>query len=156
SRTSSTRTESMSSYQEVVQPDELIAHYQVPGDREKTWNMIQIAATLRIVKYALGDAWYNIVLKHAEADETLAKRERQQFRRLARADPSQVHPLASTFWAGGSADHLHLVRFGAALRTLLFDSVDSNWKVKADELASAHFAHAYFEVRIASIYARNG
>jgi len=146
----------VSSYQAVVNPEELIARYQVPGDPEKAWKMVQIAATLRLVRFALGDAWYNIVLKHAEADNALPDAERRQFRRLAKADPSRVHPLADTFWAGGPADHLHLVRFGGALRTLLFESGDTNWKVKADELASVQFAHAYFELRIASIYARNG
>lgn len=145
----------MTTYEAVVRPQELIDAYTDPSDPQKAWNLIQVAGTLRLVRFALGDAWYSIVLKHAEADESLDPRARRKFRRLAKADPSRVHPLARSFWSGEPTRLIHLVRFGGALRTLLFEAGDTNWATKAEELASVDFAHAYFELKIASTYARN-
>jgi hypothetical protein len=146
----------VNTYEALVRPQELIASFSVPSDSQRGWNLVQVAATLRLVRFALGNAWYNVVLQHAEGDEKLDAGKRREFRRLAKAAPSEVHPLADTFWTGGPSELVRLIRFGGALRTLLFEAGDTNWKTKAEALASVDFAQAYFELKIASIYARNG
>lgn len=61
-----------------------------------------------------------------------------------------------TFWNGGPEELVRITRLGEALKILGFADEDANLPSKLEELRSDSFAKAYFELKIALIYARRG
>lgn len=109
------------------------------SDPSVAWNMAQLRASLKLIRYFMGADWYaREILEHHVSN---AKGE---------------HAIKSLLWSGRPEQHVKIMMLGLALKTLGLDVPDTGLVQKMDELKYASFASVYFELKVAHIYARNG
>lgn len=143
------RADKSQTFEEVVNLPEILNWFSKQSDSKDAWNKAQLLAALRLIHHFFGEKWYGIVLQRIDEPSILNERRYLRF-----VKSSQVHLLAQTFWNGGPEELVRITRLGEALKILGFAVEDANLSSKLEELRSDSFAKAYFELKIALIYAR--
>jgi hypothetical protein len=144
-------------FEEIVSLEKILAleWYPRPTDSQETWdrawNRIQVIAAFNLIYHFFGEKWYNLVFREI-ADSSILK-DRAYLRYVKRP---RIHPLTEMALTGRPEMDIRILRLGEALKMLGFPPNDTNLSVKLDELRSDSFAAAYFELKIAFIYARSG
>lgn len=145
------RADECKTFEEVVKLSEILNWFSKQSDSKDAWNKAQLLAALRLIHHFFRKKWYRIVLQRIDDPSILSDRRYLRF-----VKSSQAHPLAQTFWNGGPEELVRIVRLGEALKILGFADEDANLPSKLEELRSDAFAKAYFELKIALVYARSG
>jgi hypothetical protein len=146
------------SFEDIVHLKQILAleWYPSPTDSKETWdrawNHIQLIAAFSLIRHFFGDKWYKLVFREVIKNSTVPKD--PSYLRYVRS--SRIHPLTKMALTGRPEIQIRIVRLGEALKVLGFAHNDTNLSVKLDELRSDSFAAAYFELKIALIYAHSG
>lgn len=138
------------SFDDIVQPRQLQDRFASVADRSLRWNLVQLQAALRLVAHFFGSEWYKVAIGGFNDPDTMASR---TYHRLVRSE--QPHPLGEALWSGEPQEYVRFLGLGAALRVLGCER-ETSLEAKLAELRSAEFAKAYFELKIAALYALDG
>jgi hypothetical protein len=135
----------------IIKLSRMIRWASVQTNPSDVWIRVQLAAALRLIRHFFGKDWYNIVFRRIDDPTSLSEKKYLRFVRRPR-----IHPLSEWFWSGSFAEHARIVRLGEALKILGIQNGSTNLRAKLKALRSEEFSTAYFELKIASMYVRNG
>lgn len=140
-------------FEAIVQPASILSLVAGESDRQLAWNMLQIAASLRLISHFFGEEWYRSILQRVEHEGLLPN---PRLRRILRSDSQPSHPLTKDLWSGLPQHLIRVVHLAISLKVLGLDHPQSNVHLKLPELRSTSFAKAYYELKAAATYATAG
>lgn len=131
-------------FEDIIARKELIEEWKqiAHSDRNVAWNIIQLKASLKLIKYSFGEDWYRQVLRRINAKNGI----------------EEVHPLHHSLWSGKPEDLVRVVHLGISLKVLQFEKPANNLSAKIPDLrrADLSFEKTYFELKTAATYSSAG